>query len=305
MKKTFLVLLSVFSFQIGAQEEGPIVLNSDLKKTFNVKKGAHEISDEEINRVAVEALLREMGVDLDFLKKSKEIIKSEEDAVFDNTNATMIKDTIIISDNPSSATPIIYTTPGHSTFVNVIDQTGQPWPVVLAESGNASLFTTETVEQHKFKNVFKIVPKHRVGSTNLTLLLADKPLTMTVKLMSTKEKYHPHPIIQISDNGPLAKIEISSFTHTKIRNGDLMAKLLYINDLEGFKKLKSNHPKTHVWRKEDRFFVKTKLIPMNPRGISVAHGPNGYSIYETKVLPVLVMVDNNGIEQQVNVSGDQ
>mgnify|MGYP003385423898 CR=1 FL=1 len=304
MKKVCLVLLSIFSFQIAAQD-GPIVLNSDLKKTFKVQKGVHEISDEEINRVAAESLLREMGIDVDFLKKAKEIAKAEQDAVFDNTNATMIKDTIIISDDPSSSTPTIYTTPGHSTFVNVIDQTGQPWPVVLAESGNASLFTTEAVAQHKYKNVFKITPEHRVGSTNLTLLLANKPLTMTIKIQSTKEKYHPHPIIQISDNGPLAKTEISAFTHTKIRNGDVMAKLLYINDLEGFNKLESNHPKTHVWRKGERYFVKTKLIPMNPRGLSVAHGPNGYSIYETKILPVLVMVDNNGIEQQINVSGDQ
>lgn len=303
MKKVFLILLSVFSIQICAQE-GPVVLNSDLKKTFNVKKGAHEISDEEINQIAAENLLREMGIDVEFLKKAKEIVKAEEDAVFDNTNATMIKDTILISDDPSSDTPTIYTTPGHSTFVNVIDQTGQPWPVVLAESGNDSLFVTETVDQHKFKNVFKVIPQHRVGSTNITLLLAKKPLTMTIKIQSTKEKYHPHPIIQISDNGPLARTEISAFTNTKIRNGDAMAKLLYINDLEGFKKLKSDHAKTHVWQKDNRYFIKTKLIPMNPRGLYVAHGPNGYSIYETKILPVLVMVDNNGTEQQINVSGD-
>jgi hypothetical protein len=129
-------------------------------------------------------------------------------------------------------------------------------------------------------------------------------MTMAIKLQSTKEKYHPHPIIQISENGPLAKASLSSFSHTKIKNGDIMAKLLYINDLDGFKKLKTNHSKTHVWRKGDRYFAKTKLTPMHPRGISVAHGPNGYSVYELKILPVLVMVDNNGIEQQINVSGD-
>jgi hypothetical protein len=296
-------LLSIFSFYSLAQD-GPVVLNSELKEAFKIKRGPHELSDEEMDRIIAENILKDMGIDTEILKKAREIIKTEVDAVFDNSEAFMIKDTIIVSDNPSAKTPIIYTTPGHSTYVNVIDQTGQPWPIVIAESGNSSLFTTEKVEAHKFKNVFKIIPVHRVGTTNLTLLLSGKPLTMTLKLQSTKEKYHPHPIIQISEDGPLAKPSLSSLSHTKIKNGDVMAKLLYINDLEGYKRLQTDHDKTYVWRKDDRYFVKTKLIPINPRGLSVSHGPNGYSVYELKILPVLVMVDNNGIEQQINVSGD-
>jgi hypothetical protein len=304
MKKLALILFSTFSFLALAQEGGPIVLNSDLKGVFDIKKGPHEISDNEIDRIAAENILREMGIGPALIKKSREQIKTEVDAVFDNTEAVMIKDTIIVSDDPSAETPVIYTTPGHSTYVNVIDQTGQPWPIVLAESGNSLLFTTEKVDEHKYKNVFKVIPKYRVGTTNLTLLVAGKPLTMAIKLQSTKEKYHPHPIIQISENGPLAKPSLSLFSHTKIKNGDVMAKLLYINDVEGFKKLETSHSKTHVWRRGDRYFAKTQLTPMYPSGITVAHGPNGYSVYELKILPVLLMVDNNGIEQQISVSGD-
>jgi hypothetical protein len=304
MKILVITMLSLVTFMSFAQEGQQIALDDELKDVFKVKKGSHEIPDSEIDRIAAEAILREMGIDVDLIKKGKEITKTEQDAVFDNEKATMIKDTIIVSDDPSAVVPVIYTTPGHSTFVNVIDQTGQPWPVVLAESGNALLFTTEEVAAHKYKNVFKIIPNYRVGTTNLTLLVAGKPMTMSIRLQSTKEKYHPHPIIQIASDGPLAKPSLSSFSHTKVRNGSEMAKLLYINDLEGFTKLETDHPKTHIWRKGDRYFAKTKLTPMHPRGISAAHGPNGYSVYELKILPVLVMVDSNGIEQQINVSGD-
>lgn len=297
-------VLLLLPLQSLSQENGPVVLNDDLKAVFNIKKSPQDLSDTEMDRIAAENILNEMGIDVEFIQKSKEITKTEQDAVFDNTEAIMIKDTIIVSDDPSASTPIIFTTPGHSTFVNVIDQTGQPWPIVLAESGNSNLFTTEEVPAHEFKNIFKIIPKYRVGTTNLTLLIAGKPLTMAIKLQSTKEKYHPHPIIQISEDGPLAKPSLSAFSHTKVKNGDVMAKLLYINDLDGFKRLETNRPKTKVWRRGDRYFAKTKLTPMHPRGISVAHGPNGYSIYELKILPVLVMVDNNGIEQQISVSGD-
>ena len=297
-------MLAIFPFFALGQESGPVKLNDDLKDVFNVKKQAHEISVSEIDRIAAEAALREMGIDVDIFHKARELEKEEQDAVFDNDEARMIKDTIIVSDDPSVETPVIYTTPGHSTFVNVIDQTGQPWPIVLAESGNANLFTTEAVDEHKYKNIFKIVPKYRVGTTNLTLLVSGKPITMSIKLQSTKVKYHPHPILQISDNGPLAKPALSKFSHVKIRNGDVMSKLLYLNDLDGFKRLKTDQPNISLWSKGERYFVKTKMTPINPRGESVAHGPNGYSIYELKILPVLVMFDSNGIEKQINVIGD-
>lgn len=304
MKKLTVILLALIPFYTFCQETGPVQLNDDLKDIFNVKRQPHEIPDEEIDRIATEAALKAMGIDVDVFYKARELEKKEQDAVFDNTEATMIKDTIIVSDDPSVKTPVIYTTPGHSTFVNVIDQTGQPWPVVLAESGNANLFTTEAVDEHKYKNIFKIIPKYRVGTTNLTLLVAGKPITMSIKLQSTKERYHPHPILQITANGPLAKAVSSSSSHVKIKNGSEMAKLLYLNELEGFKRLKTDHNNTKLWKKGDRYFVKTKMTPINPRGEAGSHGPNGYSIYELKILPVLVMLDSNGIEQQINVIGD-
>jgi hypothetical protein len=180
--RTIVLIMSVLSIFIslnsnGQEDDG--ILIPELQRGIDGRSIIDKIPDSQLIRIAEEAILLEkFGVTPSFLKKAKERAKLEEDALFDNKPAKMLKEIITLSTDPSASSPTIYTTPGHDTLVNVIDQTGQAWPIVLASSGNGLLFTTEEVPGHPFKNIFRLKSEYRVGSSNLNLLLEGRSLSI-------------------------------------------------------------------------------------------------------------------------------
>lgn len=299
-----LALLLLLAFNSTAQEE--VVINPDLQRNLDGRSKVDQLTDEQLSKIAVESLLlKEMGLDASIIKKAMELKKREREAIYSNSKAKMIKEIITVSTDPSAPAPVIYTTPGHETLVNVIDQTGQPWPLVVVSSGNDLLFKTQAVEEHTYHNVFRLVSLERVGSSNITLLLKDKPLSLTVRLENSKEKYHPQPILQVTEVGPNGRTMPRTTNVALIRNDKLMKELLYGVAPDDFIKLESSNPRVQVWKGTDgQLYLKTKLHPINPNAISIYPGPNGYSTYEVDAWPVLVMGDENGIEYQINVSGE-
>ncbi|MEJ6534056.1 MULTISPECIES: DotH/IcmK family type IV secretion protein [Pseudoalteromonas] len=302
MKRLLFILL--VSFYSNAQEE--VFVHPDLQRSLDGRSEVDRLTDEQLTKIARDSLLlKRMGLDASVIKKAIELKKRERDAIYNNSKATMLKGIITVSTDPSAKAPVIYTTPGHETLVNVIDQTGEPWPIVVASSGNNLLFTTEAIEAHTYKNIFRLTALERVGSSNITLLLKDKALSLTIRVENSKEKYHPQPILQITEVGPNGRALPRVTRTTEIRNDKVMKELMYGVAPDDFIQLESSNSQVVIWKGTDnQLYLKTKLHPINPSANSVYPGPNGYSTYEVDAWPVLVMSDNNGIEYQINVSGE-
>lgn len=302
--RTILIFLA-FIFFVNPIHANDAKINPELQRGLDGRSAVDQVTDAELTRIATEAiLLQEFGISPELIKTAKELALKEQDAAFDNSPAEMIKEVITVSTDPSAMAPTIYTTPGHATIVNVIDQTGEPWPLVLASSGNDTLFKTAPIENHKYKNVFRLQAQYRVGSSNLTLLLADKALSVTIKVISSKDRYHPQPILQITDNGPFAKPLRRISSNLPIKNDNLMKNLIFEIAPLDFTRVKTNSNEVVVWKSGERLFVKTKLIPTYPDGYSIYRGPNGYAAYEMPSLPVLIMSDSNGISHQISILGE-
>jgi len=306
MKSVYLLigLILISPLGINAQESDGKIL-PDLERGLDGRSVVNKVPDSELRRIAEEAiLLQKFGVTPEFLKKAKERAKLEEDALFDNEPAKMLKEIISVSTDPSALSPTIFTTPGHDTLINIIDQTGEAWPIVLASSGNDLLFKTETVPDHKFKNIFRLKAEHRVGSSNLTLLLEGRSLSITLKVVNTKTKYHPHPILQISDKGPLAKENPYITSNTGIRNDLAMKNLIFGIAPPLYEAMPTDSDLVKVWRKNGILLMSTKLTPIYPQPTSFYNGPNGYSAYEMTEWPSIIMADANGIEHQISILGE-
>lgn len=297
-----LLIILLFTAPALAQEE--IRINPDLQRGLDGRGKIDTLSDEQLSKIAQDSiLLKRMGLNSDVLKKALELQKKERDAIFSNKKAKMIKEVITVSTDPGAESPVIYTSPGHETLVNVIDQTGQPWPIVEASSGNDLLFQTEAVEAHEYKNVFKLISLERVGSSNATLLLKGKALSVTFRIENSKNKYHGQPILQITETGPNGKLMPVVLRHVPVRNDKLVKNLMYSVAPDDFKKLVSSNNLVSAWKSpKGKVFLKTKLYPVNPRPSSTTSGPSGFSIYEVEDWPVLIMADENGIEHQVDIS---
>lgn len=282
-----------------------VKINPELQRGLDGRSEADQITDAELKKIATEAiLLADYGISPALIKQAKELALKAQDAAFEHSPASMIKAVITVSTDPSADTPTIYTTPGHATIVNVIDQTGEPWPLVLASSGNDALFKTAAIENHSFKNVFRLQALHRVGSSNLTLLLAGKALSVTVKVVSSKHQYHPQPILQITEDGPLAKPFAIVSSNIPIKNDSLMKNLIYKIAPADLIRVKTDSNKVVVWKRGERYFIKTKLVPTSPAADSIYQGPNGYASFELPALPVLIMSDHNGISYQITILGE-
>ena len=291
------------AMSVNAKDENELDPQLAAAIDNNDKSVINQITDEDLKRIAEEAILLErFGLSPELIKKAQELQKSEEDALYENEPARMVKEIISVSTDPSSESPVIYLTPGHDTLVSVLDSTGEPWPLVLVSTGNKGLVTSSIIESHKLKNIFRLKAERRVGSTNLTLLLADKSTSLTIKVVNTKKKYHPQPILQISDNGPLAKKNFRLSSNVSIRNDKLMKKLFFNQAPDGFQKLKTNNSDVVAWlSSDDSVFVKTKLTPTFPQAKSFYAGPNKYMIYEMQFLPFITLTNDNGIEFQVSL----
>jgi len=297
-------LSALLSMNAYAQESDGVIL-ADLERGLDGRSPVDKIPDSVLIRIAEESILLEKwGVTPEFLRKAKEREQLELDALFNNKQATMLKGIISVSTDPSANSPTIYTTPGHDTLVNVIDQTGEPWPVVLASSGNDLLFKTEVIPDHAFKNIFRLVSEHRVGSSNLTLLLDGRSLSITLKMVNDKSKYHPHPIQQISENGPLAKVNPYITSNTGIRNDLAMKNLIFGVAPPSYEAVPTDSDLVKIWRKNGVLLMSTKLTPINPVPTSFYNGPSGYSAYEMDEWPKIIMADDNGIEHLISILGD-
>lgn len=294
----------VLSTPIYAQDQ--ITVHPDLQRSLDGRSTVDRLTDEQLTQIAQDSLLlKRMGLDASVIKKALELKKKERDAIFSNSKAEMLKEIITVSTDPSAASPVIYTSPGHETLVNIIDETGQPWPIVVASSGNDLLFQTEAIEAHIYKNVFKLTSLERVGSSNITLLLQDKPLSLAIRVENSKSKYHGQPILQITDVGPNGKRPQRLSNAPEIKNNKLMKNLIFGVTPDDFKRLESSNSNVTAWKSADgMLFLKTKLHPISPPPKTTYSGPNGYSTYEVDLWPVLVMSDDNGIEYQINILGD-
>lgn len=299
-----LLFLMMLSSALHAQDE--VAIHPDLQRGLDGRSAVDRLTDEQLTKIAQDSiLLKRMGLDASVIKKALELKKRERDVLFSNSKAKMIKEVITVSTDPSSPSPVIYTTPGHETLVNVIDQTGQPWPIIVASSGNNLLFSTEAIEAHVYKNVFKLVSLERVGSSNITLLLQDKPLSLTVRVENSKTQYHAQPILQVTEVGPNGSKPLRLSNTPQIRNDKLMKSLMFGVAPDNFEKLKSSNEQVSVWKSEEgTLFLKTKLHPISPSAKEVYPGPSGYFTYELDFWPVLIMADDNGVELQINISGE-
>lgn len=302
--RNILISLILLSSSVFAQED--IQINPDLQRSLDGRSQIDKLTDEQLSNIAKDSLLlRRMGVDASILKEALELKRKERDAIYDRKPARMLKEIITVSTDPGAPSPMIYTTPGHETLVNVIDQTGEPWPIVIASSGNNLLFETQPVEAHQYKNVFRLTSLERVGSSNITLLLQDKALSLTIRVSNSKDQYHPQPILQITESGPNAKQYTVRSRNVPLRNDQVMKKLMFNMAPDSFERLETSHPEVSAWKGSDgQLFLKTKLHPTYPEAKSIYRGPNGYSAYEIDSLPVLIMTDNNGVEHQVNILGE-
>jgi len=305
MKKLDYLLLLIIVSSTNIFAEGKKEGFDDLHKLTTENSGVDTLPKDRLSDRAFEAILEEMyPATANQLRKIKAKEQEQTNVEYENINPAPLTGIIPVATKPGAMPSTILVAPQHATTLNIIDSTGQPWPISAVMFGNPGQYAVGKVEAHKFLNIVKIVPKRQVGSTNINISLVGLSTTVTVKMVNSVEQYHPNPIIQIDREGPQAK-PLPVFKVTNVKDDTVLKNIVLGIAPESFEKLVTSDINVEAWKNDGSIYIRTFYQPSNlPRGIQ--HGPSGYAAYRFSDMPVLVMTTNQGLEKKIELTeGEQ
>lgn len=192
--------------------------------------------------------------------------------------------------DPGSIPPVIQLSPNYVTTLNIVDLTGQPWPIQdMSWGGNF-----EILQPEEGSNIVRISPMraHEVG--NLSVRLLDFQTPVIFSLRSDLDQVDVRFDAQIPEYGPNAElplIETQQIT-TQAGDNDIIrildgtppgnAQKLDVEGVDG---------RTTVYDIGGQVYVRTPLTLLSPGWSSSVKSADGTSVYAIGQSPVLLLSD--------------
>ncbi len=302
MKKFTVMILSasmMSSMFTHAESKGD---TNDLYKISEGGQPADDVPLEVLRERAFQVLMEEMyPTTPKQLTTIKEKEREYNQVLYDNEEPNELTELIQVSTKPGAHPVTVKVAPFHTTTINLIDLTGQPWPLAAVMAGNKEDYTVEKVETHASHNVIQIQPKREFGTTNVVLSLVGLSTTISIKLKNDRYEYHPTPILQLDLEGPQAKPVVINTLGSVNEDSALKSIVLGIRPDESFIPLKSSDPNVEAWQRKEELFIRTKYYPSYPIPRGIHHGPSEYKAFLLSFLPILTLTDANGYEHSVTL----
>jgi len=287
---------------IGDPKKEKPKLNDDLVPYSDLKSEVDEISDEDLRKLAFEALKESISkLTPEERRAIYEIELQKSEATKRRIPLKALNDIISIDSTPGAELQRIYLSPGQDTYLTIMDLTGEPWPIIDSSSGFAADFPLTSLEEVA-TNKLKLRTNTRVGTTNLTLLLKDFDTPITIQLVASKTKYHAVAPIKIDSMGPNTKKSVS-YSVGKLKASDALENvILRLKPTEKSKRLKTSDQNVMAWLSEqNELFIRTSLILRSPRLSGVNYGLRNIKGYRTRYLPAITLTDEHGNEHIVKL----
>lgn len=299
-KNRFVILGLLAAFLVSPAHAETKKDSSDVAVLTSDAKPSDKMDSKVLTGAAFNTLKEEMfPASPDEIKEVREIKEKQERALYERPAPKEVSKILSVSTEPGAPPAIVLVTPGRSTTLNVIDSTGQPWPIQAALGGNNADYDINTIEEHQFKNIVRVDAKKDYGSTNVILSLAALSTTVNVEIVSGTDQYYPTPVLQIDKEGPQAK-KLPAYGPQPIANDEILKKLVLGIAPQDFKPMKSSDKQVEGWKNKDgEMFIRTALHPISPLPRTIYNGPNGHSAFKINAMPLVICVDDNGIERKV------
>lgn len=201
-----------------------------------------------------------------------------------------------VSLDPGSLPKTIKTAPGHVTTLNILDMTGQPWPI--RDLSWAGQFDVTPPEEGG--HVIRITPVSAHGIGNISIQLVDLITPITFSLHTSLDETHYRFDARIPKLGPMASVPI-------INQGGLKAVAEddgLISFLEGVPpsdatRLDVAGPdgRTKIWEVGEEYFLRTPLSLLSPAWNSSIKSTDGMNVYALNKASVILLSDNGRIVQ--------
>lgn len=196
-----------------------------------------------------------------------------------------------VSLEPGAKPHVIKLSPGHVTTLNIVDVTGQPWPVQdLSWGGNF-----EIIQPQQGEHVVRISPMkaHEVGNLSVRLLELNTPVIFSLKTYLDEVQYRFDA--QIPEMGPNSEMPlIDNFEIGATAGDEDIVKILNGTPPAGTEKLDINgvDSRTSAFNFGGNIYLRTPHNLLSPAWQSSIKSADGMTVYIIGQSPVILLSDN-------------
>ncbi len=225
---------------------------------------------------------------LELLDRYRDVREASESRIGGFPDPEVVLQTVSL--DPGVSPPIIKLSPGHVTTLNVLDVTGQPWPIQdISWGGNF-----EVIQPQAGEHVVRISPMkaHEVGNLSIRLLDLNTPITFSLRTYLDEVQYRFDA--QIPEMGPYSETPLIDNFEIGATAGDQeIVKILNGTPPAGTEKLDINgvDARTTAYDFNGQIFVRTPLTLLSPGWNSSIKSADGTTVYTIGKSPVLLLSD--------------
>lgn len=194
-----------------------------------------------------------------------------------------------VSLDPGAEPPVIKLSPGHVTTLNILDVTGQPWPVRDVSWGG----DFEVIQPQEGEHVIRISPMrpHEVGNMSIQLLDLKTPVTFMLNTQLETVQYRFDA--RIPEYGPYAQAPLIEQGVTAVAGGEDITSVLDGTPPARAKKLDVDgvDGRTTAFEIDGQVYVRTPLSLLSPGWSSSVTSADGTTVYAIGQSPVLLLSD--------------
>ncbi|MFY9288491.1 MAG: DotH/IcmK family type IV secretion protein [Alphaproteobacteria bacterium] len=197
-----------------------------------------------------------------------------------------------LSLDPGAEPPKLNLAAGYVTTINMVDATGEPWPILDVGVGGSFEVSPTPAGSH----VVRVMPLSRVGNGNLSVLLKDLPTPVIFQLAAGGSTVDMRYDARIGKMGPGAKIPLIQRPKLQASSESMML-LLENAPPSGATRMKVRgaDERTKAWAMDSRVYVRTPLTLLSPAWDSSVSSADGMTVYDIGDAPVLLMSDNGSM----------
>jgi len=197
-----------------------------------------------------------------------------------------------ISLDPGSDPPQVSLAAGYVTTINMLDSTGEPWPILdVGVGGNFEVSPTQAGS-----HVVRIMPLTRYGAGNLSILLKDLPTPIIFRLSAATNNVDLRLDARIPKFGPNAKMPLVNRPRLEAGDDALMNILQNNPPAEAHRmKVSGIDARSSAWAVGEHVYVRTPLTLLSPSWNASVASADGMTVYDIGNAPILLMSDNGAV----------